>query len=339
MKRIFARFAAALAVLSCCVLPFASAAAEERDPVAVSLSLACPGPAESVAGVWARMFAEKTAELSNGTVLVTVFADGVLGTDPEVARACRYGSVDLMIARTTEIAGVAEGCMLADVPFLFRDTAHAGRVFADARIRSVLAESLLESGLVLLSTTEWGMENIGLTNPPGSEGTPEGVPAASAADPCRQAVLTALGYRPVVTEISDVCLAVRQHAVLAQESTPEMFYRLGIYETQKYLTDSRHFVSVGTLCAGSTGWESLSEETRACLLRAAAETEDAVNAAAEAENERLLRAMRSVGIRVTEAEISDERRNAAAEAATALIAERLGTETAELLLAVADELK
>lgn len=347
MKRVFSALAVLLFVLllvtGCRKAPeeaehFASETSAETEDscVRVSLSLACPGPEGSVSARWAELFVSRVKELSNGTVLVTPYGNGILGTEEETVRDCRYGSVDLLIATTASMTSAVPECMLLDYPFLFNDTASVRRVLKEKHIRQYLENAFSAKGMVLLSLTDWGFENLGLTNRFSSKEELEGIPVACSADPCRQAVWSGMGFTPVKTDPADVCLAVRQRAVAGQESTNERFYTAGICETQKYLTDSRHTVSVGGLAAGRETWQHLGQEVRDILLRAAEDCAPLVTEYADEVNETLLGSMMKMGIRVigldTVPGLRRELREKAQQAAYGCIAGVTGEEMLNVFL-------
>lgn len=350
MKRVFSVLTALLFVLlllaGCAKAPKEAerisnepSAETEDTGVRVSLSLACPGPEGSVSARWAELFRDRVKELSSGAVLVTVFGNGILGTEEETLRDCRYGSVDLLIATTASMTPAVPECMLFDYPFLFSDNASVRRVLKEKRIREYLENAFSAKGMVLLSLTDWGFENLGLTNRFSSKEELEGIPVACSADPCRQAVWFGMGFTPVKTDPADVCLAVRQRAVAGQESTNERFYTAGICETQKYLTDSRHTVSVGGLAAGRETWQHLEEDVRNILLRAAEDCAPLVTEYADEVNETLLGSMMKMGIRVigldTVPGLRRELREKAQQAAYDCIAGVTGEEMLNVLLKTA----
>ncbi len=102
---------------------------------------------------------ELVKQRTNGAVEIQVFANGVLGSDPTMISSVRGGTLEICWTGNPFFTGIAPKLNVLDLPFLFRDREHVGRVL-DGPIGDALRAELLPSNLVALATWEVGWRNI-----------------------------------------------------------------------------------------------------------------------------------------------------------------------------------
>ena len=99
----------------------------------------------------ARKFAELANEYTNGTVVVEVFSNGVLGDEASVADQLQAGTLDMARISTTGMAPSCPALRAASMPFLFA-TDQAKYDAFDGEFGQALSEAVLEdTGIVNLT--------------------------------------------------------------------------------------------------------------------------------------------------------------------------------------------
>ena len=105
-------------------------------------------------------FAELVGEYTKGSVKINVFPGCQLGgTDRELIEGIKLGLLDISITASAPIAGFEPKFMLFDLPFLFRDNAHAHAIL-DGPVGSGVAATLEPQGIKLVSWMESGFRNM-----------------------------------------------------------------------------------------------------------------------------------------------------------------------------------
>jgi tripartite ATP-independent transporter DctP family solute receptor len=110
--------------------------------------------------IGAARFADLVGQYTSGSVKVNLFPGCQLGgTDRELIEGIKLGLLDISITASAPIASFEPKFMLFDLPFLFRDNAHAHAVL-DGPIGTGVAKSLEPQGIKLISWMESGFRNM-----------------------------------------------------------------------------------------------------------------------------------------------------------------------------------
>jgi TRAP-type transport system periplasmic protein len=96
---------------------------------------------------------------TNGALKVSVHPGGQLGGEYEYVQAMQLGTLDATVSATPSFAGMVQEFEIFTLPFLFKDYAHADRVF-QGMVGKKGEEILKKKGLVLMSWHESGMQGF-----------------------------------------------------------------------------------------------------------------------------------------------------------------------------------
>ena len=97
--------------------------AHAADPVV--LGIGYPTPLVGPHGAGAKGFEEELNRLAPGRFKVQHFPAGSLGGEREMVESLQLGTLQMAISGTAVIGNFVPEMMVMDLPFLFRDTAHA----------------------------------------------------------------------------------------------------------------------------------------------------------------------------------------------------------------------
>lgn len=89
------------------------------------------GP-ESQLGAGAAAFAEEIAKRTGGRYKVELYPNATLGGEVEAIKAVQLGTVDVTFVTGAPMLNFVPDVGIFGIPFLFRDAAHAHRVFDGA---------------------------------------------------------------------------------------------------------------------------------------------------------------------------------------------------------------
>lgn len=233
------------------------------------LRFAHAGPETASQHVAALEFAKLVKERSKGTLEVAVYPGSQLGNDSTVIGAVRGGTIDIMMAGSGNFAGLSSKLDVLDIPFLFRDQAHAYAT-VDGDVGQRLASALEPHNLKPLAFWEVGFRSITTKNRAISK--PEdvrGLKIRTTPNPTHIQAWKLLGANPIPMPLGELYQALESGAVDAQEHPVDITYAAKFYEVQKHLTMSRHAFTAMPVVMNKKKFDALKPEQHQALLSAA----------------------------------------------------------------------
>jgi tripartite ATP-independent transporter DctP family solute receptor len=242
--------------------------AKAQEPLHVRMSVeSAPGAATQV---MLAAFRDALQEEMGDAVEIEYFDGGTLGDEIVHMEMVRTGQLDVVPIGSDAVQLDSKWAVF-DMPFLFPDRETASRVL-DGEIGQQLTESMRESaGLQVLGFGEIGFRNI--TNNVRPVVTPadlEGLKLRTPGSKTRIMAFEMLGAAPVTMNIGELYLALQQGTVDGQENPLGNIKAFSWNEVQKYLSLSSHVYTPVTLAMNGQRWDSLSDEQKAAVGRAAA---------------------------------------------------------------------
>ena len=202
-------------------------------------------------------------------VEIEFFDSGTLGDEIVHMQQVRTGQLDV-IPIGSDAVQLDSKWAVFDIPFLFADREAVAAVL-DGEIGKQLDESFQASaGLKVLGYGEIGFRNISnnvrpIVKPEDLNGVKLRVPGSKT----RILAFEMLGAAPVNMNIGEVYLALQQGTVDGQENPLGNIRKWSWYEVQKYISISRHVYTPITFVMNLRRHDSLSDEQRAAVGRAA----------------------------------------------------------------------
>src|SRR5438046_56936 len=129
----------------------ASAAFAQTTTMKISISTA----QNSHQGVAIDTFAKEVAARTNGRYKIETFYNGSLGGERESIEAVQLGTQELTFSSTGPVPNFVPETKILDVPFLFRDKAHA-RAVLDGPIGQEMLTKYDAKGFKALAVAETG---------------------------------------------------------------------------------------------------------------------------------------------------------------------------------------
>jgi len=258
MKKIFS-------ILMILVFAFAGTA------MAMEIKLAHVVNEKDAFHVAAEKFKELVEKRSQGALTVTIFPNAKLGDERTLLERMKMGIVDAGIITTGPIINFVPSYGVIDLPFLFRDPNHAYKVL-DGSIGQKLLADLESQGWKGLAFGERGFRN--LTNSKRPVKTPEdirGLKIRVMQNPVYVDSFKALGANAVPMAWTEVLTALQQGTVDGQENPLNVIMAFKLYETQKYLSITRHAYAPAAIIMSMNTWKKLTPAQQALVKKAAQE--------------------------------------------------------------------
>jgi tripartite ATP-independent transporter DctP family solute receptor len=163
-----------------------------------------------------------------------------LGGEREMVESLQLGTLQMAITGTAIIGNFVPEVMVMDIPFLFRDSAHA-RNTLDGQIGKDLLNKFNQKNLVGLTFGEIGFRHI-TDNKKAIKSADDlrGLKIRTMENPVHLAAFRALGAQPTPMAWTEVMTALQQGTIDGQENPISIIVSTKLWQTQKYMTLSRH---------------------------------------------------------------------------------------------------
>jgi len=222
-------------------------------------------------GQGAQKFADLVAEKSGGKMKVSIYANAVLGGDPQNLSAVRCGTLDFTSMATGLLAGIDKRFMVFDLPFLFNDAQEAYAV-SDGPVGQRLLGGLADHGLIGLGIWDLGFRNMTNSKRPISTVQDfQGLKIRVIAAPVYIEMFKTLGSNPVPMTFGEVYGALESKAIDGQDNPVGVIQSAKFAEVQKYLSLTRHIYTGMPFLMSKKTWDGMTQTERQIILDAAAE--------------------------------------------------------------------
>lgn len=199
------------------------------------------------------------------------FHTQALGNEEVHMQMIRTGQIDVYPMGSDAVSLDSKWAAF-DMPFLFSDRATVARLL-DGEIGEEMRQSMrAAAGLHVLAFGELGFRHITnnvrpVVKPEDLSGIKIRVPGSKA----RILAFTTFGAQPISMNLGELYLALQQGTVDAQENPVNTVKNRSFFEVQKYLSLSGHVYSPVTLVMNAAKYDSLTDDQRAAVNRAAQE--------------------------------------------------------------------
>ncbi len=232
-----ARRLATLAVVVLCLGIACSASAQTALRINISLAQ------NSHYGVAIDTFAREVERRTDGRYKVQTFYSSALGAERESVEGVQLGTLDLTLTSTGPLPNFVPDVAILDIPFLFRDYAHA-RAVLDGPIGQELLTKFPAKAMVGLAWAENGFRHM--TNSKRPVNVPEdlrGLKMRTMENPIHIEAYRQFGILPTPMAFTEVFTALQQGTVDGQENPLSVITAAKLDQVQKYLSLTGHVYS------------------------------------------------------------------------------------------------
>ncbi|WP_198374849.1 TRAP transporter substrate-binding protein DctP [Neoroseomonas rubea] len=271
--------------------PLAAAPAMAQTQITVQHAL----PANSHTGVGATTFGQTFERLTNGRYRVVAQRND---NEREMIESVQIGTIDCTFTSTGPVGNFVPEVRVFDVPFLFRDAAHARGVL-DSEIGQQVLQRFQARGLVGVIWIENGFRN--LTNSRREVNTPadmRGLKIRTMENQVHMRAFTQLGALPTPMAFSELIPALQQGTVDGQENPISVIVANNINQVQRFMTLTRHVYSPQVMICNPQTVARLNAADRALFQQAAQEAQRANRARVTADDESGVAELRRRGMTV-----------------------------------------
>ncbi len=251
--------------ISKCVLAVAMAGMFSAVPAVAetTLKMAYALSTNSHYGAGADAFSKALGASTANNFKVQQFANSALGGEREVIEGLQLGTIDVAIVSTGATLNFVPKTGVFDIPFLFRDLAHARKVL-DGQIGKDMLAEFPKRGLVALAWGEQGFRQ--LTNNIRPVAKPEdakGLKIRTTENPIHIAAFRQLGVLATPMAWPEVATALQQGTIDGQENPLSVIVSAKLPQLQKYLSLTAHVYGPALVLMSPNVYNGLSDADKA----------------------------------------------------------------------------
>ena len=273
-----------------------NAAAEAQDAVKIRLGTLAPRGTS-----WHRSLLEMgekwRAAQGPGSAFI-VYTDGSQGGEADMVRRMRVGQLNAALLSVVGLTEIDDSvAALQKMPMVFRSWDELD--YLREKLRPGLEKRFLDKGFVVLFWGDAGWVRFFSKEPALRPADYRRMKVfAWAGDNPQVDIMKALGYQPVVLEISDILPGLQTGMINMVPSTP--FYALvgQFYGHASYMLDMNWVPIVGAVVITRKAWEAMSPSAQQALRRAGDAAGVELRAISRRENEEAVEAMKKRGLKV-----------------------------------------
>ena len=287
-------FCAALALAAAGLLTASHAIAQTTMKINISVAQ------NSHYGVAIDTFAREVETRTQGRYKIQTFYAGALGAERESVECVQLGTLDLTLTSTGPLPNFVPEVAILDIPFLFRDYAHA-RAVLDGPIGQDLLQKFPPKGMVALAWAENGFRHMTNSRRPVNQPDDlKGLKMRTMENPIHIQAYKQFGILPTPMAFTEVFTALQQGTVDGQENPLSVITAAKLDQVQKNLSLTGHVYSPAVILMNKGQFDKLSAADKQAFLDSAREAVKANRARIDDDERKAVADLRSKGMSVVE---------------------------------------
>jgi len=265
---------------------------------AVRINLGTLAPRGSSYHQSLQAMAEKWRLAPGGGVRLVVYPDGTQGSEADMVRLMRLGSLQAGLLTAVGLSEIEKGVSgLQSFPLVFRDFSEFD--YVQGHLRPLMDQRLREKGFVVLFWADAGWVRYFFKE---KTLTPEDMKRRKifvwAGDTAQVDIMKGLGYNPVPLETADILTNLQTGLINAVPCPPIFAARLQFQTYASHMLNLNWAILVGGLVIKQEVWDRIPSQTQAVLLEAARQAGHEIQVNGRKEGEEAVAALQKRGLTV-----------------------------------------
>lgn len=241
---------------------------------------------------------EKWKKASNGAVSLTIYADGVMGSEDDIVRRMRVGQLQAAVLTVAGLSDIDPSVgALQKMPLVYRSLEEAA--YVRNKLAPDLNRRLAEKGFVVLFWTDGGWVRFFSKE---QATVPQDFKKmkifVTAGDATLSELYKSAGFKPVLLEWSDVLTSLQTGMVDALPTIPLHALSNQFYISTHHMLEVNWIPLVGALIMTKRSWDALPPAQQEEMMKAAAECGQEFQTNNRKENLEAVESMQKRGLQV-----------------------------------------
>src|SRR5471032_266253 len=253
---------------------------------------------------------KKLEAATNGRLSVQMYASMQLGGEKEAIEQAQLGAIQFARVSVGTLGPVVGDLNVLNLPFLFRDTAHAQKVL-DGSIGQELLDKVSTSptaNIIGLCWMDAGACNIYDTKRPITDMADlKGLKFRVMGNPMFVDMMNALGGNGVAMGYDQVFSALQTGVVDGAENNPPSFVFDNHYQVAKFYTVDEHLIVPEMVVFSKKIWDTMSKDDQAALVKFSKEAQQEERQLWEVYEKQAMDKAKAAGITITQVSAEDKK--------------------------------
>lgn len=218
---------------------------------------------------------KKLEAATNGRIKMQMFPGAVLGQEKETVEQTQLGALQINRISLGVIGPVVPDVNVFNMPFVFRDVAHARKV-VDGPIGDELLKKVTDSSarLVGLGWMDGGARNLYTKKPVRTPADLAGQKVRMMGNPLFVDTMNAMGGNGIAMAYGEVFSALQTGVIDGAENNPPSYFTANHYNTPaKYYAQTNHLIIPEILVMSKVAWDKLSRSDQDLVKKFAREAQ------------------------------------------------------------------
>jgi len=232
---------------------------------AVVIRVASPLPRNSDWGRTLDRIANEWARVTNNTVRVQVFHDGLEGGEPRMLSSLSTNHIQVALFTTYGLAEIIPEVMNLSVPFQIRNEAELDLVLE--RVLPIFEEKSKTTNFVVLTWSKAGWVNLFSKDRIVEPNDLRRMRLSTSSDSTNMnSVFRGMGFNLVESEIQDLGPMLANGTISAVYSTPAAIAPLGLHRTLGHMLDMPIAPFLGAIVINRVTWDRLGAQRQQAIV-------------------------------------------------------------------------
>lgn len=218
---------------------------------------------------------KKLEAATKGRIKMQMFPGAVLGQEKETVEQTQLGAIQINRISLGVIGPVVPDVNVFNMPFVFRDVAHARKV-VDGPIGDELLKKVSDSParLIGLGWMDGGARSLYTKKPVRTPADLAGQKVRMMGNPLFVDTMNAMGGNGIAMAYGEVFSALQTGVIDGAENNPPSYFTANHYNTPaKYYAQTNHLIIPEILVMSKVAWDKLSKSDQALVKKLAREAQ------------------------------------------------------------------
>lgn len=242
--------------------------------------------------------AQKWKQASNGSISVTIYADGTMGSEAEIVRRMRVGQLQAALLTVSGISEIDPSVgALQKMPLVYHSLVEAA--YVRAKLAPDLNRRLADKGFVVLFWADGGWVRL-FSKEPGEfpQDFKKMKVFVTAGDVSLSELYKSIGFNPVLLEWSDALISLQTGMIDALPTIPLHALTNQFYLSTHYMLDLNWLPLVGALIVTKKTWDALQPAERDAMLKSAEDCSQQFQVLGQKEAQESIASMQKRGLQL-----------------------------------------
>jgi TRAP-type transport system periplasmic protein len=244
---------------------------------------------------WDLILNDMGEEWKAAGVKLQIYPGGVLGDEPDIVSKMRIGQIQAGVLTVVGLAEIDKAVQALSIPLLYKDDAESD--YVRAKLQPILEKRLLAKGFKVLNWGEAGWVYFFGKTP---ILTPDDLKKMKffvwGDDTDTMNLWKSAGFSPVPLSATDILPNLQTGLINSFDTTPLSALSFQWFALAPHMTNVKYCPLVGATIVTTKAWDSIPDDAKPALLKAAAEAGKRFRTEIRAGNNKAIEVMKTHGL-------------------------------------------